>query len=76
MMSLVQMSFSGAIMILAIVIIRAVMINRLPKKIFLIMWDVVLLRLCIPFSIPSPYSLYSLVKDYTPSEILEKTPVL
>lgn len=76
MMSLVQMSFSGAIMILAIVIIRAVMINRLPKKIFLIMWDMVLLRLCIPFSIPSPYSLYSLVKDYTPSEILEKTPVL
>ena len=75
-MSLIQMSFSGAIMIIAIVIIRAVMIDRLPKNIFLIMWDMVLLRLCVPFCIPSPYSLYSLVKDYTPSEILEKTPVL
>lgn len=76
MMSLIQMSFSGTVMILAIVIIRAVMINRLPKKVFLIMWEMVLLRLCLPFSIPSPYSLYSLVTDYTPSEILEETPVL
>ena len=30
-MSLLQMSFSGAILILAIVVIRALAINRLPK---------------------------------------------
>ena len=37
-MSLLQMSFSGAILILAIVVIRALAINRLPKKTFLALW--------------------------------------
>ena len=33
-MSFLQMSFSGAILILAIVVIRALAINRLPKRPF------------------------------------------
>lgn len=58
-MSLLQMSFSGAVLILAIVVIRAAAINKLPKKTFLILWGVVLLRLLVPFSIPSMFSIYS-----------------
>lgn len=60
-MSLFQMSICGAILILAVVVIRAVAINRLPKKTFLVLWDIVLLRLLIPFSIPSVFSVYSFI---------------
>lgn len=60
-MSLLNMSFSGAVFIIAIVIIRAIAVNRLPKKTFLILWMLALLRLLIPFSIPSTFSIYTLV---------------
>lgn len=60
-MNLLQMSFSGAAFITAVVIIRAVAINKLPKKTFLVLWELVILRLLIPFSIPSMFSVYTLV---------------
>lgn len=59
-MNILRMSFSGAILILVIVIIRAAVINKLSKKTFLVLWGIVLLRLLIPFSIPSTLSVYSL----------------
>ena len=60
-MNLLQMSFSGAAFITAVVIIRAVAINKLPKKTFLVLWELVILRLLIPFSIPSMFSIYTLI---------------
>jgi beta-lactamase regulating signal transducer with metallopeptidase domain len=59
-MSLLQMSFAGAVMILVITVIRALTINRLPKKTFLALWSITLVRLLIPFSLPSMFSVYSL----------------
>ena len=61
-MGLLQMSLSGAVMIIAIIVIRALAINHLPKKTFLILWGIVLLRLMVPFSIPSALSVYSLAE--------------
>ncbi len=52
-MSLLQMSFLGTVIILLIVVLRAVLINRLPKKTFLILWWIALIRLLVPFSIKS-----------------------
>ena len=43
-MSLLQMSFAGAVMITAVIIIRALAVNRLPKKTFLILWGIVLME--------------------------------
>lgn len=48
-------------MIIAVAVIRAFTINRLPKKAFLALWGIVLLRLLIPFSMPSAYSAYSML---------------
>lgn len=62
-MSLLNMSCSGAVFITAVVIIRAIAINRLPKKTFLALWMLVLLRLLIPFSIPSVFSVYTLISS-------------
>lgn len=59
-MSLIQMSISGAALILVTVVIRVVAIDRLPKGTFLALWGIALLRLLLPFPIPSPLSVYSL----------------
>ena len=56
-MSLLQMSFSGAVMILVIVIIRALAIHKLPKKAFGALWGVAAARLLIPYSLPSAWSI-------------------
>lgn len=62
-MSLLQMSFLGTVIILLIVVLRAVLINRLPKKTFLILWWIALIRLLVPVSIKSVTSIYSLLQS-------------
>lgn len=47
-------------MILAVFVIRAGLIHRLPKKLFILLWEAALLRLLLPFSVPSPLSVYTL----------------
>lgn len=69
-MSLLEMSASGAIMILVIVILRALAINRLPKRTFLTLWGLALLRLLLPFQIPSPLSVYSFASCFSKGNIL------
>ncbi len=54
------MSLSGGAVIIAVTIIRAVLINRLPKKTFLFLWSLAFIRLLVPFSIPYTFSFYSL----------------
>lgn len=75
-MSLLQMSFSGAVMILTIIVVRALAINRLPKKVFCLLWGAALLRLLIPFSVPTMLSAYSLMNRNEPIQAaLSDTPV-
>lgn len=59
------MSFSASILILVVIVIRLLAINKLPKKTFLAFWVVALLRLLIPFSFPSPFSVYSVISNNT-----------
>ncbi len=61
-MSLLQMSTAGAVMILAITVIRALAMNRVPKATFLALWGAALVRLLVPFSLPSGLSVYSLLE--------------
>jgi beta-lactamase regulating signal transducer with metallopeptidase domain len=76
-MSFLQMSFAGAVMILVITVIRALTINRLPKKTFLVLWGITLVRLLIPFSLPSMFSVYSLFAKSTQlMEVAENTPTV
>ena len=58
-MDILQMSLSGAVLIIAVVIVRALTLHKLPKKTFLVLWSVVICRLLIPFSIPSRFSFYT-----------------
>jgi len=62
-MSLVQMSISAGLLVIAIVLIRAVALNRLPKTTFLILWGVALFRLLIPVTIPARFGLYPALRE-------------
>lgn len=67
-MNLLRMSLAGAVMILVIAAIRALAINKLPKKAFLALWGVVAARLLIPYSFRSALSVYSLLGQFVPAE--------
>ena len=58
-MDILQMSLSASVLIVAVVMIRALTLYKLPKKTFLALWGVVVCRLLIPFSISSRFSFYT-----------------
>lgn len=72
-MNLLQMSLYGAVLILVITALRAIAINRLPKKTFLILWGIAMVRLLIPYELPSALSVYSLIGSDTPAAAVEET---
>ncbi len=81
------MAFYGSIMIAAVLVLRGLLKNRLPKFVFPALWGVVLLRLLIPFSLSSPLSIkvpeFALSFPYTEREtatvevsLVEDPPIL
>ena len=66
-MKILQMSLAGGVMILVITVIRALAIERLPKKTFLALWAAALVRLLAPVSLPSALSIYSLLARRAPA---------
>ena len=54
-MSLLQMSFSGSLLILCITVIRLLAQHPLPKTTFLLLWEIAALRLLLPISLPVPH---------------------
>lgn len=59
-MSLWEMSLTGSVLILVILTLRALTLHRLPKTTFLALWGVAAVRLLVPYTLPSPFSVYSL----------------
>lgn len=58
-MSFLEMSLYGGIFIVAIIVLRALAVHRLPKSAMLILWAAAFLRLTVPFTVTSPVSIYS-----------------
>ncbi len=59
-MNLLQASGCAAAMTVVIVLIRALFLHKLAKRVFVVLWCLVLLRLLLPVSIPSPTSVFTL----------------
>jgi beta-lactamase regulating signal transducer with metallopeptidase domain len=53
------MSVGGGAMIAAILMLRALFRGRLPRRGYVLMWAMALIRLVLPFTIPSRLSAYS-----------------
>ncbi|MCI8402176.1 MAG: M56 family metallopeptidase [Lachnospiraceae bacterium] len=58
-MTLIQMTVSGGVFILFIVVVRALAFHRLPKGGFLALWEMAALRLLLPFTISLPFSVFA-----------------
>ncbi len=72
MLSFIEMSVYGGIMIAAIVVIRALLISKLPKRAFVILWLAAMLRLMLPFELPFAGSVYTLAGLFHQDETAEE----
>jgi beta-lactamase regulating signal transducer with metallopeptidase domain len=68
-MNILQMSITGGLLITVIIIIRAIALNKLPKKMFPILWSIVIFRLLVPVSIPLPFNVLSIYDVLFPATI-------
>jgi beta-lactamase regulating signal transducer with metallopeptidase domain len=57
-MNILSISLTSALLIAAVILLRSLFLNRLPERTFTVLWNVIALRLLIPFSIPIPISIF------------------
>ncbi len=62
-MGILEMSFYGTLIIAVILLLRFGALNRLPKRLFLLLWELALVRLLLPFSITSRWNVFSLAEN-------------
>lgn len=53
------MSFSASLMILSIILIRKILVYRIPSLALAFMWSLVCIRLFVPYSVVTKYNFYS-----------------
>lgn len=68
---LMHMSISGGILIILILALRMLAIKRLPKKVFVLLWEIAALRLLIPFDLPLRYGIVSPVVVHAEKAVLD-----
>ncbi|OPH48451.1 hypothetical protein BC351_08260 [Paenibacillus ferrarius] len=62
-MSLLEMSVSASLIILAVVCFRSLLLHKVPKMTFIVLWGIVLFRLLVPISVQSQFNIYTAVND-------------
>jgi len=67
---LLKMSISGSILIILIMIFRFFAINKLPKKMFVLLWNIAILRLLLPFDLPIHYGIASPITNIIGSGVI------
>ena len=73
-MSLLERSLTGGGLAVAVILLRAIAINHLPKRSFLALWGVVLARLLLPYRIPLPVSVPLLQPKLPPAAVYTPVP--
>ncbi len=59
--TVLNMSITASIVIAVVLILRLLFSKKMPKWLNFAIWGIVLLRLLVPFSIPSPVSIFNVV---------------
>lgn len=60
-LSLLEISLSATIFILAVIFFRSLLIHKLPKMTFMLLWGVAFVQLIVPFSVHSQFSIFTAV---------------
>ena len=58
-MQLWEMSISGGVLIVVILVLRRLFQNKVPKRTFLVLWTVAVVRLLVPVAVDAPWNLHS-----------------
>ena len=58
-----NLTFMGSVTAAAVLLLRLIFNKSINKSVFVILWIVVLFRLAIPLSIPSPTSVFNLFNN-------------
>ncbi len=66
-MSLIDRGLSGAALVAVIVLLRALLGGRLPRRTFPVLWWVAAMRFLLPFTLPSPLSVHALLRPMEPA---------
>ena len=59
-MVILEMSLATIGLIVVIIVLRSILLNKIPKRTFVVLWGIVALRLLMPFSLQSRLSIHSL----------------
>lgn len=73
-MRVFQMSIQAGALIVVIAALRAIALHKLPKTAFLALWGVALVRLLVPFSLSSRFSVYTIAEAVLGSNSASMTP--
>ena len=72
-MSLLEMSFSGAVLIIAIALLRVLLIRTsFPKEAFRCLWAVAAVRLLVPWKVSSVLSIYTWLPSHAAAKPLSR----
>jgi len=69
MMNLIEISVMVGILVIVIIVIRSLFLNHLPKITFPILWGVVLMRLLLPFSFDTEWSLNAFSRPFFTNDV-------
>ncbi len=77
-MTFLEMSITGSIIIVGILLLRKIAIHRLPKSVFIFLWGIAVVRLLIPLKIEFHLSVASLFakKEVVTEFVVESVPVV
>lgn len=76
MSSILQMNVQAGVLIIAIIIIRAVALDKLPKTVFSALWGIVICRLLVPVFVSSKFSLYGIAGRFFPRTDGNRAPIV
>lgn len=74
-MTLFEMTAAASLLIFVVILLRLLFLYRLPKKLFLFLWGLVLYRALLPFALPFSGSAYTLLQRAPlPKNLFHATP--
>ena len=67
-MTIIKMSATASIAAVMIILLRLIVGRKLPKTFYYAAWAIVLIRLLVPFSISTGFSVFNFIPSYSGEE--------